>query len=438
VPIALDSPSYLGERLSDNIAKTPEGYRICRNAVIGRSGFQTYIVSELDDPDGLVKDRNKNEEVQVWRDPSEVFDPATLASFEGKTFTVTHPEELLDPDSEQKHHAGHAQNIRKGPEPLPDGNWPMLADLIVTSADAILAVDRGERQLSCGYSYILKKTGERLDQTNIVGNHIALVDRARAGADARINDSAPKEHKVKNIVKHILGLGLNSYAKDATPEELAEASRSVARDAEGEEKPKEEEKKEESKDAGMDRRKRLHDALDRQLEAEDRKNSHDADIEDLKKLLGAKDESEEEEKKAEEKDAEGEESEVKPIEDAEGEEEEKEESEDSEIVRPEPDLPAGDRPKSQFDSAIKVLKAMRPFIAKTHDKKLHAAFDTIVRSTNAAARQQKSGGGDYGQFLTAARTSRGKDSSAETPAQESTRRFQEVYNKARKDRTAKK
>ena len=40
-------PRYFAEYLSENIAETPEGFLICRNAVIGRTGYQTYLVREL-------------------------------------------------------------------------------------------------------------------------------------------------------------------------------------------------------------------------------------------------------------------------------------------------------------------------------------------------------------------------------------------------------
>src|ERR1039458_2954340 len=143
---ALDaSPRYLGTHLSENIARTPEGYLICRNAVVGRSGFQTYLVKELTDPDGLLEGHPRDEEVEVWRDPSEVFSSATLASFEGKTFTVLHPDELLSPENHNEHHAGHAQNIRKGDEALDSGDWPILADIIVKSRSEERRVGKEKR-----------------------------------------------------------------------------------------------------------------------------------------------------------------------------------------------------------------------------------------------------------------------------------------------------
>lgn len=187
----MDRTRYFGERLSENIAVSPEGYLICRNAIIGRSGFQTYRVSEITDPEGLLDGKfSPDDNLDLWRDPSEVFSDRTLSSFEGKTFTLQHPAELLDSDSDREHSVGHIQNIRKGSEPLDDGNWPMVADIVVKDREAIAAIDAGERQLSCGYTYKLARTGSRWEQRDIRGNHCALVATGRAGGEARIYDSA--------------------------------------------------------------------------------------------------------------------------------------------------------------------------------------------------------------------------------------------------------
>jgi hypothetical protein len=186
---------FADERLSENIDVTPEGYLICRNAVIGRSGFQTYKVSEIADPEGLLESEKRQlspeDKIDLWRDPKEVFSPATIASFEGKTFTFTHPDQLLDPDNERYHHAGHVQNVRRG-EPLDTGDIPLLADIIVTDRGAIDSIKGGERELSCGYTYKLTKSGNRWDQSDILGNHVALVQKGRAGSEARIYDADPQ------------------------------------------------------------------------------------------------------------------------------------------------------------------------------------------------------------------------------------------------------
>lgn len=236
MPVALDRRvAYYGTYLSDNIVETPDGYLICKNAVIGRTGYQTYRVDELQDPEGLLRERNyaPDELLQIYRAPEEVFSDATLASFEGKTFTFAHPDRLLGPDNDAEHNQGHVQNVRRGKEPLESGDYPLLADVIVKGQDAIDAIRAGSRELSCGYTYRLAREGYRWDQRKIVGNHVALVQKGRAGAEARINDSAldvpvrreERSVKISNYLKHLLGEGIKVFAKDAAPEELTAALR---------------------------------------------------------------------------------------------------------------------------------------------------------------------------------------------------------------------
>lgn len=237
--VALDrAPRYFGEFLSENIIETPEGYRICKNVVIARTGFQTYKVREIDDPQGLLDGHKPDNDIELWRDPDEVFSDATIASFEGKPITLQHPDEMLDLDNTAESHRGHVQNVRKGKEPLDDGNLPLLADFFVTHPEAVAAIDNGVREVSCGYYYTLAKSGERFDQTNLRGNHIAIVQRARAGDEARIYDAAPEPEKPSikekpvsgNWLKNLLGRGLKDFAKDAKPEEVAEAMEEIRKE----------------------------------------------------------------------------------------------------------------------------------------------------------------------------------------------------------------
>lgn len=422
MPIALDRARYFATHLSDNIAETPEGYRLCRNAVIARTGFQTYKVSELIDPDGLLADRAPHEEIEVWRDPAEVFSDATLASFEGKTFTLTHPDNLLDPDSERDHHEGHASNVRRGSEALDTGDFPVLADILVTGRDAIRAIDAGFRELSCGYSYRLAREGYRYDQRDIRGNHIALVQKGRAGAEARINDAAPRKEYDMSIWEKLLGKGF-TFAKDAKPEDVAAITRAIVIDesAKEDENPKE---KGADADAAMDNRKRMHDMLDEMLtarEEEEKKNKEmkDADLGELKRLLnqtlGEGGQKEGEEKDAADADPHPEGCRCADCMDKgkDGQEHERmerdgappmeEKSEDAEIVRAEPVLGEGEKPKSVFDAqlALDVLNHLKPFVARAHDKKLTAAFDTATKSLRARLTQPKTGGGgnyvDFGK-----------------------------------------
>jgi hypothetical protein len=191
--------SYYAVPLSPNIARTAEGYLICKDAVIGRTGKMQYMAGQLHSGQlldlGLGNRYQANDTVDVWRDPEEVFAPGTLASFEGKPVTDDHPRQFVDVKNCADHNCGHVQNVRAGSTPLPGGDLPILGDLHITDealADDILA--KRKRQLSCGYNYHLAYDGARLSQVGITGNHVAVVAKGRAGDAARINDEAPNDY----------------------------------------------------------------------------------------------------------------------------------------------------------------------------------------------------------------------------------------------------
>ena len=78
---------YYGTRLSENISRRePEGYLLCLNVPVARTGVQEYLPEELglpgNGPPGMV---------EVYRPDSEVFSPETIASFEGICFNLTQP-----------------------------------------------------------------------------------------------------------------------------------------------------------------------------------------------------------------------------------------------------------------------------------------------------------------------------------------------------------
>ena len=85
--------AYYGYTISPNQMETVEGFLICRNVPIARTGEMEYLESELK-PDG-----SNSKMVTVCRSPDEVFSEAALSSFEGKPVTDEHPPELLTPDT---------------------------------------------------------------------------------------------------------------------------------------------------------------------------------------------------------------------------------------------------------------------------------------------------------------------------------------------------
>lgn len=171
--------SYYGYTISPNQIETGEGFLICRNVPIARTGEQDYIGTEL----GL----NTTGVVKVNRPAEEVFSDAALASFEGKPVTNDHPPVMLDPESVGSYEKGHTQNVRKG-----TGEWEgyVIADLHIHDGELIRAIKEGKRQVSCGYEcdYSENEDGT-YTQSNIRGNHVAVVELGRAGSKAAIMDS---------------------------------------------------------------------------------------------------------------------------------------------------------------------------------------------------------------------------------------------------------
>ncbi len=217
--------AYYGYTISPNQIETGEGFLICRNVPIARTGDMQYLESEL----GLAGTRV----VTVHRDPAEVFSEAALASFEGKPVTDNHPPQLLDPDTVSMYEKGHAQGIRRG-----TGEWEgyVIADLHIHDRGLILAIQGGKREISCGYECGYTANGDgTYSQHSIRGNHVAVVDRGRAGKRAAILDSdkpetrkAPgperKAMKKKGLIFSLFGQAV----KDKSPEEIEQLAMDAA------------------------------------------------------------------------------------------------------------------------------------------------------------------------------------------------------------------
>lgn len=218
---------FYGSRLSDNMTLTPEGYLICLNVPIARTGSQQYLRSEL----GLL-DGDTNSIVDVMRTEAEVFAPATIASFEGKPVTDDHPPVSVTAENIVAYGNGHAQNIRRGTGEESD---LLLADLVINAPNLIQEIQNGRREISCGYDceYMQDEQG-RLYQSSIRGNHVAVVPAGRAGHRVAIKDSdeskhskneergKPKMANTKNNPSFIARL-FSRAVKDMEPDEVAEA-----------------------------------------------------------------------------------------------------------------------------------------------------------------------------------------------------------------------
>ena len=204
---------YYGTRLSENISRRePEGYLLCLNVPVARTGTQDYLPEELGLPPG-------SSFIPVLRPEAEVFSPETIASFEGMPVTNDHPPEGVDTSNIRALQKGHAHNVRRGSGEESD---LLLADLIITDPGLIdLILEDGKREISCGYTYELCEENGQYIQRKIRGNHVAVVDAGRAGHRVSIKDhkttiserSTPKMKK--SLVKKLVRM-----AKDGDPEAI--------------------------------------------------------------------------------------------------------------------------------------------------------------------------------------------------------------------------
>lgn len=180
---------FFTTRLGETRYQLADGSLLCKDVPIARTGTQTYLPEEIDlipGADGLVV---------VYRTEDEVFSPETMASFEGMAVTLDHPEDgegniaFVNPANFAELAHGHIQNVRRGTGDKAD---LLIADVLVKRQEGIDAVNAGKNQVSCGYDAQYVQIGPgKGKQTEITGNHLAIVDKGRAGSRCAIGDSAP-------------------------------------------------------------------------------------------------------------------------------------------------------------------------------------------------------------------------------------------------------
>ncbi|MBU9618086.1 DUF2213 domain-containing protein [Burkholderia multivorans] len=181
---------YTIQKLGPKRSLTPEGFLLCEDVPVARTGEMLYAAGEVPieaGPDGLIR---------ISRTPEEVFRDETLASCAGKPVTLDHPDDFVTPATFSQLGKGVMLNIRRG-EGLE--NDLILADLLITAQDAIAAVQDEEiEEVSLGYEADYEQVSPgRGVQRNIVVNHVAIVPRGRCGPRCAIGDKEP-EMKTKD------------------------------------------------------------------------------------------------------------------------------------------------------------------------------------------------------------------------------------------------
>jgi len=181
---------------------TDEGF-MSATAKVGRPGVQEYVkgvdFNDEDLPDSL-KAKPFGTLIKVLRTPAAVFNPNSMKSFEHKPITNNHPKSrVVDSSNVKDLQVGFSKDVRA----TADGE-AIEATILVQDAKTIKQIELGKDQISLGYEAEIDFVpGMDTDHgaydgimNNIQGNHIAIVDRARAGTDFRLNDTQPNEGKV--------------------------------------------------------------------------------------------------------------------------------------------------------------------------------------------------------------------------------------------------
>jgi len=254
---------FLHDRLQISTKRTytDEGFLIVP-ATISRTGIYEYQAIEM----GLT-DREPTATIRVFRPEEEVFSDRSLSSFANKPITDNHPPELISAKNAKEFSVGHA-----GPEVTKEGDYAKTI-LHVNDADAIAKIESGKVELSNGYTADIEwgegisPNGEKYDaiQRNIKGNHIAIVERGRAGSSCRVADTLPTEGDFSIMKVTIDGVDfeltdqaaqavgkLQTRLIDAEKKALTEAEEAKAKEDEMEEEAAKAKKSEDSLKAELD------------------------------------------------------------------------------------------------------------------------------------------------------------------------------------------
>lgn len=210
------------EHLSPHMEKTSEGYLLCRDVPISRVGEFEYSGLEVGIP-------SKGGRVLMTRTADELFRPETIQSFNAKPVVIGHAR-FADPENWKDITVGIVQNVRRGQGDQAD---ELLADLLLTDRKGIDLVESGRlREVSCGYDASPVDDGDgKGHQVGIVGNHVALVEKARCGRACKIRDSEMKTTNLKTFLRRLFRDGDEEKFNEA----LDKLNVEEVKDEEGEE-----------------------------------------------------------------------------------------------------------------------------------------------------------------------------------------------------------
>ena len=186
-------PKFTEDAQLSNTRLTRDGYLVA-SVLCARTGIQDYLGVEVGRPEIPV--------VHVYRPESAVFAKDSLSTFVGKPTTNDHPPAQVTADNWKEYAVGAI-----GEEILREGEY-IRVPITLMDAAVIKAVQDGKREISMGYEMDLTwESGQTPDghaydavMSNLRMNHLAIVDRGRAGSRARIDDSNPTQWGVSPLL----------------------------------------------------------------------------------------------------------------------------------------------------------------------------------------------------------------------------------------------
>jgi flagellar biosynthesis GTPase FlhF len=388
---------YTTLKLGPNRSITPEGFTLFTDVSIARTGEQIYGPGETQiepGPDGLV---------HIFRTPEEVFKVDALASCNGKALVIDHPDEDVRPHNWKYLANGVMFDAHRGSGEQKD---EVVANVLVTTNEAIAEIDSGKREVSLGYDADYFQTGEgRGEQRNIIVNHVALVEAGRCGGRCAIRDHKPKGAcNMKKSFKDRLLEAFKSKDEDAIKkiaEEIPEEAGSGANQATHIHVHTADKAKDEEEDPSEKRFKKIENAIEKLCKDKTKDEESEEEKEKKKK---AEDKARDEEEEKERKKAEDAESEEMAEEVDDEEKEEAKKAKDSaflskafedvkmkaEIIAPGVKLPT-------FDSAAKPNKTFRDCICGLRRRSLQ--LGTADSATAALIDQVRGKATDSAIFL---------------------------------------
>lgn len=268
---------YTIQKLGPKRSLTPEGFLLCEDVPVARTGEMLYAAGEVPieaGPDGLIR---------ISRTPEEVFRDATMASCMGKDITLDHPDDFVQPSN----YAGLTQGVMLNPRRSTLEPDLLVADLLIKHPDTITAVQDEEiEEVSLGYEADYEQVSPgRGVQRNIVVNHVAIVPRGRCGPRCAIGDKEPEMKTKDSKTKARTWLDRVRTAFKAQDAEALEEALAESKTGDADEEDQEDDKESKTADAIAALTKTVK-ALDRKVsrlaarDAERERETEDDDEED--------------------------------------------------------------------------------------------------------------------------------------------------------------